>query len=290
MSTTRTGNFTIGFRRGWGEWQKDLGSLISWAKENGFAALDLGADGLETVQQVLDAGLKVGSVDLLEWKGLISADADTRKAAVAKNTERIQALAPLGSFNYFAVMLPENAELSRKENFGYMVEGFSELAPVLEAANARVVVEGWPGPGALVCTPEGYRAFFEQVPSQAMAINYDPSHLIRMGIDPLRYLREFASRVAHVHGKDTELNSEGLYEYGHEQPPTFGSAPGFGGMSWRYTIPSHGVMRWNEAFRILQGAGYQGSVCIELEDANFNGTDEGEKQGLLAGKQFLQSC
>jgi sugar phosphate isomerase/epimerase len=111
-----------------------------------------------------------------------------------------------------------------------------------------------------------------------------------MGIDPLRYLREFVSRVAHVHGKDTELLSDGLYEYGHEQSPTFGQVPGFGGTSWRYTIPGHGVMRWGEAFGILQNAGYNGAVCIELEDANFNGTDEGEKQGLIAGRQYLQSC
>jgi sugar phosphate isomerase/epimerase len=290
MSTTRTGNFTIGFRRGWSDWQKDLGNVIAWAKENNFGAIDLGKDNPETVKQVLDAGLKVGTLDLQEWNTMLSPDAGKRKEAIAKNSEQIKAMAPLGSFNYFVVMLPEKAELSRKENFGYMVESFSELAPVLEAAKARIVVEGWPGPGALVCTPEGYRAFFEQVPSQSMAVNYDPSHLIRMGIDPLRYLREFASRVAHVHGKDTELLSDGLYEYGHEQSPTFGQVPGFGGTSWRYTIPGHGVMRWVEAFGILKNAGYNGAVCIELEDANFNGTDEGEKQGLIAGQQFLQSC
>jgi sugar phosphate isomerase/epimerase len=290
MSTTRTGNFSIGFRRGGGQWQRQLSDAVGWAKENNFSALDLGKEGAETVQQVLDAGLKVGTVDLPVWQAMLSADAGKRREAVAQNAARIQELAPLGPRNYFVVMLPENANLSRKENFGYMVESFSELAPTLEAANARIVVEGWPGPGALVCTPEGYRAFFEQVPSQSMAINYDPSHLIRMGIDPLRFLREFVDRVAHVHGKDTELNSEGLYEYGHEQAATFGKAVGFGGMSWRYTIPGHGVMRWVEAFTLLKNAGYDGCVCVELEDANFNGSDEGEKAGLIASNLYLQGC
>ena len=31
---TRTGNFQIGFRRGGGEWQRDIEGLIAWTKEN----------------------------------------------------------------------------------------------------------------------------------------------------------------------------------------------------------------------------------------------------------------
>jgi sugar phosphate isomerase/epimerase len=119
-------------------------------------------------------------------------------------------------------------------------------------------------------------------------VNFDPSHLLRMGIDPLRFLREFSSRVYHVHGKDTELFPEALYLYGHEQPPTLGKGHGFGNMSWRYTIPGHGVTSWTEVFRILVQAGYKGAVSIELEDENFNGTRAGEEAGLLHGRNFLQ--
>jgi sugar phosphate isomerase/epimerase len=121
-------------------------------------------------------------------------------------------------------------------------------------------------------------------------VNYDPSHLLRMGIDPLRFLREFASRVYHVHGKDTELIEEGLYRYGNFQEPTFGKPHGFGEVNWRYTIPGHGAVRWVEIFRILAEAGYQGAVSIELEDENFCGTTEGEKAGILHARDFLQSC
>jgi sugar phosphate isomerase/epimerase len=109
-----------------------------------------------------------------------------------------------------------------------------------------------------------------------------------MGIDPLRFLREFASRVYHAHGKDTELLAEGLYEYGHEQPPTFGKPVAFGGMSWRYTIPGHGQVRWVEVARLLKEAGYSGMISIELEDANFNGAPDGEKLGILQGARFLE--
>ena len=284
---TRTGNFPIGFRRMGFAWHKDLAGLIEWTKQNGLAGIDIGAD-VDAGKQISDAGLRVGSVDLKDNKGMISPDKAKREAAIAANTAEIEAGAKLGAVNYFLVMLPEKPELPRAENFGYMVESFSALAPVLERHNARIVIEGWPGPGALCCTPEGYRGLFEKVPSKAMGVNFDPSHLMRMGIDYLRFLREFASRVYHVHGKDTELSSEGVYEYGHEQPATFGKAPAYGGMAWRYTIPGQGQVRWVEVMRTLKDAGYKGMVSIELEDANFNGTTEGEKAGIVHGARFLE--
>ena len=35
-------------------------------------------------------------------------------------------------------------------------------------------------------------------------------------------------------------------------------------------------------------AKYKGMVSIELEDANFNGTEAGEKLGILAGARYLE--
>ncbi len=79
-------------------------------------------------------------------------------------------------------------------------------------------------------------------------------------------------------------------EDGTEQPATFAKSHGFGSMHWRYTIPGHGCVRWTRAFQILEANGYQGAVSIELEDENFNGSEAGEKQGILSGSAFLASC
>lgn len=287
---TATGGFPIGVRRGWSEWQRDLAGWTAWLAAQGFEVADLGPDGDEAGPVVRAAGLGIGSVDLRDWKGLTSADPGQRRAAVEANAALIRACAPLGVRNYFLVVLPEDPARERAANFADAVAGLAELAPHLEAAGARTAIEGWPGPGALACTPEGVRALIREVPSPAIGLNYDPSHLIRMGIDPIRFVGEFADRVAHVHGKDTELLDEGRYEYGTEQPPTFGRPRGFGGMHWRYTIPGHGVMRWTRAFEILRDAGYAGAVSIELEDDRFNGTEAGEKAGLVAGGAFLASA
>ncbi len=287
MSHTRTGQFGIGFRRSWSPWQKDLEQLLAWTKDNGFECLDV--RGADAVSQVASAGLAIGSADLPDFKAIITPDRTRRDEAVAEAIQLIRDCAGKTK-NFFTVMLPEDPALPRKENFSHMVEAYSQLTGVLQECGARVVIEGWPGPGALCCTPETVRALFAEIPSPTIALNYDPSHLLRMGMDPLRFLGEFADHVGHVHGKDTELLSERLYELGCEQPATFAESIGWGGNQWRYTIPGHGQMRWSKGFAMLVEAGYEGMVSIELEDANFNGAETTEKQGLLQSKAYLESC
>ena len=290
MLTTRTGSFPIGFRRGWSDWQKDFDGLVAWTKANDLGVIDLGGDGDTAAAKLADAGLRAGSVDLPSWSGLITSDVALREEAVAKQAAYVEASCKAGANNFFLVMLPADASKSRSENFALMVEGLNLRTPHLDKFGGRVVIEGWPGPGALCCTPEGYRAVIKEVASPSVGINYDPSHLIRMGIDPIRFVEEFADRVYHVHGKDTEIFSEDQYEFGTEQPATFDKGHGFGSHSWRYTIPGHGQMRWTKAFQILVARGYKGAVSIELEDENFNGSEAGEKDGILLGAKFLSGC
>lgn len=284
--TTRTGSFPIGFRRGGSPWQRDLPGALAWAEQNSLGVIDLGRS-LEDIDVAEGAGLRVGSVDLLDWQGLISTDSGKRAESVAKNSEYV---AKCGARNYFYVALPEKPEAKRSDNTALLVESLNALAPALEKANGFLAIEGWPGPGALCCTPESYRATFKECQSPSIGINYDPSHLVRMGIDPIRFLREFVGRVVHVHGKDTEVLADDLYEYGHEQLATFKPNPFCGASSWRYTIPGQGLVPWGEAFRILEANGYKGAVCIELEDRDYNSGEDSEKAGILAGAQFLSAC
>lgn len=286
---TRTGNYPIGFiRGGLGREAGDLDTVIAWAKENDLEVIDgVAPEEVETVQA---AGLRVGTINLKAGRNLISSDAAKRAEAIAVNSEYIRANAVTGPLNYMVVMAPEDPRLPRSENFGYMVEGYGGLISALEASDARISIEGYPAPGALCCTPETLRALFREIPSSAMGINFDPSHLVRMRIDYLQFLREFGSRVVHVHGKDTELLVENFYDFGVEQPPTFAKTIRYGSISWRYAIPGHGVVRWTEVLRLLQSAEYSGCVSIELEDANFTNSLEERKLGILQGARFLAGC
>ena len=146
----------------------------------------------------------------------------------------------------------------------------------------------WPGGHNIATTPRMWRRILEQW-GDTIGLNFDPSHLIRMGIDPVRFIDEFAPRVVHVHGKDTEILEDDLYELGNLQPATFAKGHGFGGHHWRYTIPGHGVARWNEIIRRLVEKGYHGAISIELEDANFHQKTELEQLGIVMGAKFLTS-
>jgi sugar phosphate isomerase/epimerase len=289
VAKTRTGSYPIGFRRG-GGWQKDLPGLIQWAKANGFEGIDVGALPAEELKQVTAAGLRLGTVDLPKGALLGSPDAGKRKAVADEVAQYVKSAATAGARNFFTVAIAEDQARPRKENHGYFVDGYGQLCQVIAPLGVHIVIEGWPGgmnACALACTPESYRALIKDVGSPVLGINFDPSHLIRMGIDHVRFVAEFAPHIHHVHGKDTELIDDALYEYGRLQASVFTKPRFCGEWVWRYTIPGHGCARWGRIFGILKDAGYQGMVSIELEDENFNGTEEGEKRGLLTARDFL---
>ena len=288
MLTTRTGGFNVGFRQGWSPWFKQADTLIEWSLKNGFSVIDIGGDFVSELPKLVGRGISIGSADLLHWNDLISENPDDQKRALEANKALFAAFAPHGVTNYFAVMLPKDPSKPRSENFGLMLDSLNKLAELLKQYNGKLVIEGWPGNGALCCTPEGYRACLDQTPAE-IGINFDPSHLIRMGIDPVRFAKEFASRIYHMHGKDCIMNADDLYNFGWEQPATFAKSHDFGSAMWRYTIPGHGTTPWSLIFSILKDSGYRGAVSIELEDENFNGTEEGEKAGLILGGSILAS-
>ncbi len=291
---TSTGGFPIGFRRVRTEWQNNSGTLARWAVENRFTFVDVNKnEAAADLAALSQAGLRTGSVDLLEgtdYDAMIAPDSASRQGIIAATNAHLKACATAGASIFFTLTIPADKTLPRKQNFQYLVESFAALIPTLERTNSRVAIEGWPAPGAVCCTPETYHAFFREIGSDRFGVNYDPSHLQRMGIDPMRFLEEFAGRVFHVHAKDTVISSEELYEFGHEQPATFAREHVWGGTAWRYTLPGHGQTDWTGTFRLLKDTGFSGLVSVELEDENFNGTEDGEQRGLIESRDFLEGA
>jgi sugar phosphate isomerase/epimerase len=291
-ATTRTGNFPIGFRRGWSDWQKgSIENLGRWAKQNDFAALDLMNITPADVKTLTGAGVKLGSVDLLDFGSVMSTDAAKRKDVIERNVTHVRQLAGAGAKAFFTCIIPGDPGAKRADNYKLAVECFGPIARACQEHGTTMVIEGYPGGppyvANLCCTPETLRAFLKDVGPGA-GVNYDPSHLIRLGVDHVRFLREFAPHVKHVHAKDTQLIPDAAYEFG-SQASAFAKPHGFGEWTWRYTLPGHGEARWAEIFSILKDSGYSGVVSIELEDENFNGSEEGEKKALIYSRDFLAS-
>ena len=290
MMATRTGGFACGFRRGWSEWQRDITGLAQWAAETGFEAIDLGGVSEEDMAALKNAGLQLGTVDLPG--GWTDSDAEKRAAATERAAAYVREKAALGAKLFFTI-IPGDGARSRAENYKIALDGFGPVAAAADEANAFIVIEGWPGGGNLpnlACTPETYRSIIKDLGLNSVAVNYDPSHLIRLGVDHVRFLQEFLPNIKHVHAKDTELFPEAIYELGLYSGSVTEKGHGFGEHAWRYTIPGHGVARWPTIFRILKDGDFDGIASVELEDENFNGSEDGEKAGLTHSLNFLRGA
>ncbi len=286
---TRTGGFPVGFRRGWSPWQKDTAGMTAWARQAGFDHVDVGT--AADANALKAAGLGIGSVDLLQMGEVNSPDAGKRKDVVASNVAHMKECAAAGTKVFFTIVSGDPAK-SVLDNYKTAVEALGALGQVAADTKTTIAIEGWPGGDPhmahLCCNPETYRAIIKDTNPKTVGVNYDPSHLIRMGIDHIRFLREFVNSVYHVHAKDTEIFPEAIYEVGHYQGSAFEKPYRFGKHTWRYTIPGHGETRWTEVFKILKANNYNGKVSVELEDGNFNGSEDGEKAGLTHSLAFLK--
>lgn len=290
---TKTGGFPIGFRRGWSDWQKkSTAELAKWGSESGFGVIDLGAPTNEDLAALKANNVRIGTADVPSFWKLMSKDSSERAKLHREAIDAIKRMGDAGVKWFFTCILPGDESAPRADNYKLAVEIFKPLAETAHSAGGALAVEGFPGSEphlpALACTPETIRAFLKDIP-KGFALNYDPSHLIRLGVCHLRFLREFAQHVRHVHGKDTMIDQAALYEFGR-QPGTFAKPRGFGGHIWRYTLPGHGLADWPAIMKILQENGFNGAISVELEDDRFNGTEAGEKEGLVAAGQFLAAC
>jgi sugar phosphate isomerase/epimerase len=265
-------------------------SVVRWAKSIGLGALDLPEDFTAAARLCKEHGLRVGTVNGAGGGRLISPDDKKREQAVARIKEQIGSMGGTGAGVLFLCLVPEDRTQKIADSMAIFRETFPAIAAACEAADVRVVFEGWPGPAptypTLGYTPETWRAMFAAVPSPAMGLNYDPSHLVRLGIDYMRVLDEFKERIYHCHGKDTVLLSEAQYRYGH-LPPALDKAPGFSEGAWRYCVPGDGAVDWGKIAFALEQVGYTGCVSIELEDARYWGSLEKEQQGITRAYQHL---
>jgi len=289
---TRTGSYPIGFRRAGVEWQKDLAKLARWSKQAGFDVIDFThKSSAEDYKTLKDAGLSVGSVDLLDFGNVMASDAGKRKEVLDANLKYVKEAAGNGGRAFFTCVIPGDPAKKRSENYKLAVDSFAPIAAACAEAGSALAIEGWPGGpphfANLCCTPETTRTLLKDL-GRGAGLNYDPSHLIRLGVDHIRFLKEFAPHVKHVHAKDTDIDEEALYEFG-SQASAFATPHRWGEWTWRYTLPGHGQARWNESFKILKEAGYKGAVSVELEDENFNGSEEGEKRALEMSIAYLKS-
>jgi sugar phosphate isomerase/epimerase len=136
----------------------------------------------------------------------------------------------------------------------------------------------WPGGKNLASSPAIWRRMYDDIPSKNFGLNYDPSHLVWQHMDWLKPLKEFASRMFHIHAKDVRIIEDGINDYGTLALPVKYHQP---------RIPGFGEIDWGRFIGTLKENGYDGPVCIEVEDDTFGKTLEGRQAALKAARNVL---
>jgi sugar phosphate isomerase/epimerase len=137
----------------------------------------------------------------------------------------------------------------------------------------------WPGGKNLMTTPVIWRRAFNDIPSDHFGLNYDPSHFVLQRMDPLSPLREFKSKLFHLHAKDVRIRRERINDVGVFAFP----------LEWHQPrIPGYGDTDWARFMAAVTEVGYDGPVCIEVEDGTFGRTLEGRKAAVKVARNVLQ--
>lgn len=288
-----------------------LEELVPWAAAQGFETLELAAwpekrkGGHRTAHvraEKLSAGEAEQIKDLFARHGMgISSLAyyDNNLHPKSKKREKIHdhlyrvidaaAMLDVRLVGTFVGARPGGAA----KNIKRAGELFRDVVAYAEDRGVRVMIEncpmpGWvqPGlPGNYAYSPELWEALFNEVPSDSFGLNFDPSHLVWLGINYNRAVRDFSEKLFHVHAKDTELLKEGLYRYGIFSRQLDGDEPGW----WRYRMPGSGQIDWQFFFATLRSVGYDGPVSIEHEDPEYEGSEDRVKEGLRIAREHLAS-
>jgi len=181
-----------------------------------------------------------------------------------------------------------NWTLSLEENWPRFLEVWRPLVKFAEDHGIRVGIENcpmlftgdeWPGGKNLARSPAVWRRMFEEIPSSSFGLNYDPSHLVWQHMDYIKPLREFASRIVHVHLKDVRLDRERLDDCGILATPLSFHTP---------KLPGLGEIDWGRFFSVLGDTGYDGPVAVEVEDRAFEGSLEKRKASLIQARAYLR--
>jgi len=136
----------------------------------------------------------------------------------------------------------------------------------------------WPAGKNLAISPVIWRRMFNDIPSKNFGLNYDPSHLVLQQMDHLAPIREFKDKLFHAHAKDMTVHPEKLNEVGIFAFPKEWHTP---------RIPGFGDINWAKYMAALYAVGYDGPVCVEVEDDTFGSTLAGRQASLRISQKVL---
>jgi len=154
----------------------------------------------------------------------------------------------------------------------YWQKGFDDFAarfiPILDAfdkVNVNFALEVHPTEIAFDIA-SAQRALEAVKNHKRFGFNFDPSHLAYQGVDYVKFIRVFGSRIFHVHMKDVWWNR------GDGTVGVFGGHTSFADPRrfWDFRSLGHGQVDFEQIIVALNDVGYRGPLSVEWEDSRMD--------------------
>lgn len=141
-------------------------------------------------------------------------------------------------------------------------------------------------PGFCVYNPETLLKLRNAV-GETIGANFDPSHLIWQGIDPVAAIRELEGAIYHFHAKDTKVDAINTAKHGVLDTKHYGDEIH---RSWVFRSIGYGndLQYWRDMASALRLVGYDKVMSIEHEDSLMT-IDEGLRKAVEFLKQVVIS-
>ena len=273
----------------------DCVELMCWPKGKatrryaGVTHVDVQSLGPKEVQtlQALSSESGVAISALGYYPNPLSPDPEEAKVSVLQIRRMIDAavLLELDTVNTF---IGRDWHRSVEDNWPQVMEVWKPLVTYAEERQIRIGIENcpmyftndeWPSGKNIAHSPAIWRRLFNDLDSSAIGLNYDPSHMIWQHMDALEPIRTFADRLFHIHAKDVRLDQDRLNEVGILSTPNSYHTP---------KLPGLGDVDWGRFFSFLTDAGYDGAVCVEVEDRVYEGSLESRIVALRQSVNYLR--
>ena len=156
---------------------------------------------------------------------------------------------------------PPVSEEQIEEGFKYFAEMWNPILDVFDENGVKFALEVHPTEIAFdIVTAERTLEAIDR--REAFGFNFDPSHLLWQGVDPVKFIKTFPDRIYHVHMKDAMVTLDGT-------SGILSSYLDFGqpGRGWDFRSLGRGEVDFEEIIRALNEIGYDGPLSVEWEDA-----------------------
>ncbi len=207
---------------------------------------------------------------------------------VVAHLKKVIRAAPMVGVHVVNTFIGRDHTKSVADNLARVAEVWDPIVREAKAADVRLGIEHcpmmfsedeWPGGKNVASTPAVWRQLFrsfDEIAAGTVGLNLDPSHLVWQFIDCERAVREFGSQIVHVHAKDERIDRDRLYQVGVM------------GLGWHIPkLPGLGDVKWGDFFAALSDTGYDGPVCVEVEDRAYEGSLADRKRALRQSRKFL---